>query len=276
MPDDSPEPIDANPARARRRWAAWVVTAVKLLLIGAGLSVLVAWGRFAFHFTRDPISEVRVVGVTEGFYKIERSRAWGMTEDLVEHNVWEAIGWNGDYEMDEETSHRLQLQYAIEWAKECASDPAHGQIYSDAVDVVLVRPEERTKDVPFRVVRSGWPAPALMMRSEFFTQMEPWGGPPPWIGIRTPFGRLTQPSFDGVLPYIPTRGLLIDTVFWAVVWAGASRLAISLLRRTRGAVRRRGGLCPHCGYPQGPGARCPECGTQTPPFQAAHSPSRSN
>lgn len=66
------------------------------------------------------------------------------------------------------------------------------------------------------------------------------------------------PTPSGIpLPFLPRwPGAAVNTL----VFTGAWFTGPAVLRTLRGALRRRRGLCPRCGYPAAGLAACPECG----------------
>lgn len=74
------------------------------------------------------------------------------------------------------------------------------------------------------------------------------------------------------LPTTPIyRGLLLNTIFYAALWAVALVLVPSLIRW----LRARNGGCPSCGYDTTGLSTCPECGNAHPATTEGSSPSSS-
>ena len=78
--------------------------------------------------------------------------------------------------------------------------------------------------------------------------------------IATPFGKGAYG-----LPLRPIwPGFAISTTFYAaVLWLPFGPFALwRFIRRRRGLIRRRRGLCPECAYPLGESSLCTECGRE--------------
>lgn len=109
-------------------------------------------------------------------------------------------------------------------------------------------------------VSRGWPLPAF--GGGFLIRWR--SGPVPEVTTHT--GVLLDPIPDGdfnswqdarVIPLRPLPlGFLVDTAIYSIAaWA-----AFTIPWTVRRAIRRRRGLCPHCGHALVGMSRCPECG----------------
>jgi hypothetical protein len=220
--------------RAMRRRAKRIVL---LLLAGAIVNVVVAWGCVLLH--RIGIPNVNVCVVT----RHEREQVLF---------VYRAPGYEMVAADDQPMLREVATPYsALPWWPP-ATPSTEGSSFFEA---------------------SGWPLFALMTSKSVV--LEPasdgsiahlrscrWGLPLDefWLDRSKRSGRWTvlplRPMWHGAVG----NTLLYAAILWLPFWGAPA------LRR---AVRRRRGLCPRCAYPVGDGERCSECGTPVPARRAS-------
>ncbi len=74
------------------------------------------------------------------------------------------------------------------------------------------------------------------------------------------------------LPYLPIyRGIIINTIFYALLWLPVLFLSTHTIRAHRRRARTRRGRCPNCNYDLTglASSNCPECGIAPPPPTSA-------
>ncbi|MCC6679015.1 MAG: hypothetical protein IT436_17960 [Phycisphaerales bacterium] len=120
----------------------------------------------------------------------------------------------------------------------------------------------------------GWPARSLtgdaMLDDVYYLTAETIEGKSKWSGaVRVP-GQHERRGMDPLglgpaavaLPYRPVwPGFAINTLLYALLLLAG----ITVVSRSRAAVRLRAGLCPACKYPIGASPICTECGRAVPP-----------
>lgn len=117
----------------------------------------------------------------------------------------------------------------------------------------------------------GWPFKSFYCGLDYIWEGDAPAGPPTISGgirIGQPFASRTIVS-DRLLPFRPIwSGVIIDVLFYTIVWVLIFALVRTLLRYRRQTK----GQCPECGYQLygAPNKPCPECGTITKSRRNVH------
>ena len=211
-----------------------------LLALGASTSVLVAWGCF---WLLDPLRismnpSQFVYAIDDGYirdWSITSQPGFG-TAHLV--NTMGASPWS----TEKQQSPWIKPSWQPTWA--LIGFLGKAELTPERVGIGNLFGHRHRVE---RYELYGWPSSAVARRMAF------WRTLPPFLEHTRAYHTHEQ--------YLPTtpiyRGLLLNTLFYAVLWAVLLVLIPSFIRWQRA---RRGG-CPSCGYDTSGLEVCPECGS---------------
>ncbi len=216
-----------------------------LLALGAATSVLVAWGCFARVDVNRPAP-------TTGYDTLfgNESASW-----------WSCWKWTGCLLAISTDDGFIEHASRRHHAYSGSFPMGLGSVVEKLLHRRAIRAHEHEHAVAVCVWVVGWPTYCLSGTAAF-DEYE-WGLPNP--RVRGAFRRHSP-----TLPYSPiSRGLLLNTLFYAALWAVPLVLIPWFVRRRRARL----GLCIACKYELAGLAICPECGLARATPSAGSSPS---
>lgn len=235
--------------RGRTGWRRWVVRGAVCVVLGVVTTVGVAWGS---AWRRGDSTKFSSWSWTDPYVCIVRE-GWGTTE----------IRWLGGA-MDESKAVLLAtMKYDQEhtygrWPIRFPPDAATFRVerrFQPRTDIRTAGWQDCRVETEY-----GWPLRALWLwQDEQFGSVH--GAIPPWDDSVAARQRFPGQSWGG-LPLLPKwSGLVANTCFYALCWAGFL-IASPLVRVFRHRRSRCRGHCPMCGYDlvHKLDAGCPECG----------------
>ena len=253
-----------------------LVTVLVYLMCGLLLSVGVATGASLADRTR--LMRLNVVGsAADGLWFIRTHSGLGLTRREAafardrEHTGADQIQtWRGQWIVTFVGPGERSTLHIFDGRGASTEPPASHAESLDAGDTEY-----------FETLEAGWPFRCMSGRvaGPKIEYTETFASRYSWVA-RTPFALRQPPGvfllFDrlrGAVPYRPmVVGLVIDTVFWAIVLWPLSLVLRHVLPGTRRKRRIKRGLCPACGYDLSgcvqPG--CPECGLRREALVAVH------